>query len=1834
MNKSNKFLSFVFALTTIVSLFLVIGASAATDILKINNVSIDSKSTSVTGSITDVNNDEIENSFVFHNVGDYVIYNITVQNNKSDEVLINTITDNNSNSYIEYEYDKHEGETISANGTLQFKVKATYINEVIDLTKRDQNTSVKFIFDLTYNGQDESSSIDINPKTGDKLLISVLMLIFSVLGFITSLIVNKREKTAKLLIVLGLLLTPLIIKAAAYAYDIDLVSSYGLYDKQVVTYTLDGTTQTKTVSYGDYVTLPDIPDKTGYNTIGWKKDNGEAFDPSTPVSEDVNITAEYELINYTIGYTLNDGTVSDNPTSYNVETGVIVLNNPTKTGYKFDGWSGTDLTGNDNMTVTIPSGATGSRSYEAHFSIINYSINYSGVTPSEVSTFSLPDGYNVETTTFTLASLSRDGYTFDGWTGSNGTTPGSVTITKGSTGDKEYTANFTIIDYTINYNLNGGSVSGTNETSYNVETGAIVLINPTKEGYTFKGWSGTDLTEDENTSVTIPSGATGDREYVANFTANKYDVIFEKNGTGVTGTMADQELTYDVQNNLTANAYERAGYIFNGWNTDPDGLGTSYSDGAEVLNLVTSGSTTIYAQWIDDMVTLSFDENGGNSVTDISVRRGDSTSLPTPTNDDTTKVFLGWYEDLIDTNPVSDPYTVSGDTELIAKWSPIICKKATNLHSDKCVPGSNQNQGCTGAGIAATTWYDYGNVSKSDTLVVGDALDCDIDGSGYNQRFYYLYTKGDNAVLIFYNNFEVNPQGERVIGNDKNYVYSVAEDYLPTTTEWSNLPVTFGDKATRLPEMEDLEAATGLTASELVTAKALDSYVFLFENTSFTSTNPRSTYWVKDWTVEGTTKRGRVHKNERKVDVLSSNLESSVNSVRPIIEVPTYLIEDNVYIVEFDPNGGDINNRYASVRKGFYLGSLPTPTKEHKSFSGWYSDQQLTTLIDETHVPTNYETYYAKYDTNVDSASFEYSTFNLTINETDTITFYENDVEPRTYASSDSNVVSVDENGKITANAVGSANIIVTGSLSGTTQVVTVNVQTEVVNCNLYFDENGGDPVSDMVIPKNATIGSVGNLPTPTYTNYVFGGWFTDNTYTHKVTNDTVIKVDTTVIAKWIPEDAIAEINIGNYYTTLSAAINASHDGDTVKILKDFTLGASIDVRKDLTIDLNNKTITSSGRALQIYSKVEIVGPGTMTTGADKGVIDVVKDSNSTGELTINSGNIINTRTANTRKQAIYVNGGIAHIGGTAYLESRADGNANPSRATVQCLGGGTIYITGGTIVNDHNSTNSYAVANSDGTVIIGTEDGTYDKTTPVIRGNQYGLKSNNDATFEIYDGIIMGKNAAIDNEAYISNFETGATKVNETDGDYKTLYYQMPVGKIRITLNTDGGNLPPGANDYVLINSGSQVGTLPEPTKGIYTFDGWFDENDQEVLSTRVPIQDETYHAVWSYTPSDTPVSFNMTNDVMMDYFNNINTWKTQYTVTGTKADVSAYTEVLDSSQFEASMRANFDAYNCSYCSTDPNNNKCDNPSAGNRCELPNGYNTGLSENINVYEYNTSTQEKTLVTYTTSDNGIIYNMIPGKTYLWESTSDSNIYGYVAPTAVRRTIYSSARNVRDLGGMSVSFTRDNATKTGTLKYGKLYRGAQLSKGQTDVDSLTKLGITREVDLRIQTEGNNPVRLPKHDKCDGNCGTLPSGQDIIMTNYLIYPSNSANYSSLRETLKYVMESVVAGDNIYFHCTIGSDRTGTLAYFLEGLLGVSEEERLEDYELSYFYGMLNRTRFHDNLSSSSINPRFTSMYKTYDTNEKIYNWYMYGLTNEQIASEKVLIEQFRDAMIDYN
>lgn len=117
---------------------------------------------------------------------------------------------------------------------------------------------------------------------------------------------------------------------------------------------------------GDTVTLTYTGTvKTGYKVVF--KVNGTEIEGNTFTMPDgaVEITAELTEIDYTITYNLDDGEVSTaNPTKYTVETPTFTLNNPTKTGYTFAGWTGTGLT-SATMTVTIEKGSTGERTYTA-----------------------------------------------------------------------------------------------------------------------------------------------------------------------------------------------------------------------------------------------------------------------------------------------------------------------------------------------------------------------------------------------------------------------------------------------------------------------------------------------------------------------------------------------------------------------------------------------------------------------------------------------------------------------------------------------------------------------------------------------------------------------------------------------------------------------------------------------------------------------------------------------------------------------------------------------------------------------------------------------------------------------------------------------------------------------------------------------------------------------------------------------------------------------------------------------------------------------------------------------------------------------------------------------------------------------------------------------------------------------------------------------------------------------------------------------------------------------------------------------------------------------------
>jgi len=255
-----------------------------------------------------------------------------------------------------------------------------------------------------------------------------------------------------------------------------------------------------------------------------------------------------------------------------VESGDITLVNPTRDGYNFTGWNGTDIA-DGTMSVVIPTGSIGDRSFTATWSdpiVYDLAYDYAG---GGVATDN-PATYTVKSGDITLVNPTRDGYNFTGWNGTDiadGTM--SVVIPIGSIGDRSFTATWSDpIVYTLAYDYAGGSVETDNPATYTVESGDITLVNPTRTGYTFTGWEGTDVVAGTD-NVVITTGSIGDRSYTAQWAINTYTVTFEdydgtELGTDVVAYGGDAVPPADPL---------REGYNFTGWDEDLDNVTRSFT---------------------------------------------------------------------------------------------------------------------------------------------------------------------------------------------------------------------------------------------------------------------------------------------------------------------------------------------------------------------------------------------------------------------------------------------------------------------------------------------------------------------------------------------------------------------------------------------------------------------------------------------------------------------------------------------------------------------------------------------------------------------------------------------------------------------------------------------------------------------------------------------------------------------------------------------------------------------------------------------------------------------------------------------------------------------------------------------------------------------------------------------------------------------------------------------------------------------------------------------------------------------------------------------------------
>ena len=401
------------------------------------------------------------------------------------------------------------------------------------------------------------------------------------------------------------------------------------------------------------------PVRTGYIFLGW---TGEGITEPQKTIEipqgstgDRTYTANWQVIEYTIITLLEGGNAGTSEVYFYTVEQTVTLPTPTRTGYTFLGWTGEGIT-TPQPNVTIPKGSTGDKTYIENWELTEYNItmDLSGGSGQEKVVYTMTDE------DFELPTPTRNGYEFVGWTGEGITTPQtSVIIPKGSTGNKAYTANWQVIEYTITLDTNGGPV--VSPIKYTVED-SFTLPYLLRTGYEFVGWTLDGSGMIPATPLIIYYGTTGDLRYKAEWRLAEYTITMDLDGGSgqekVVYTMTDEDFELPTPT--------RNGYEFVGWT----GEGITTPQTSVIIPKGSTGNKAYTANWQVIEYTITLDTNGGPVVSPIKYTVEDSVTLPIPP-DRPGYEFAGWTLDgsgQFPSTPMIIPKGSTGDRIYKAEW--------------------------------------------------------------------------------------------------------------------------------------------------------------------------------------------------------------------------------------------------------------------------------------------------------------------------------------------------------------------------------------------------------------------------------------------------------------------------------------------------------------------------------------------------------------------------------------------------------------------------------------------------------------------------------------------------------------------------------------------------------------------------------------------------------------------------------------------------------------------------------------------------------------------------------------------------------------------------------------------------------------------------------------------------------------------------------------------------------------------------------------------------------------------------------------------------------------
>ena len=351
------------------------------------------------------------------------------------------------------------------------------------------------------------------------------------------------------------------------------------------------------------IAKPDNPTKPGHTFNGWYTDSAltQAWNFDDWVTGELKLYAGWTVNQYTITFDTNGGSEIA-PITQDYGTEITAPDNPTRKGYTFKGWD-------KEIPETMPAENI---TVKAQWEINQYTITFDTNGGSEIA--SITQDYGTKITA--PADPTRKGYTFKGWDKEIPETMPAENIT--------VKAQWEINQYTIAFDTNGGSEIAPITQDYGTEI--TVPDNPTRKGYTFKGW-------DKEIPETMPAE---NITVKAQWEINQYTIAFDTNGGSEIAP-----ITQDYGTKITApDNPTRKGYTFKGWNK-------------EIPETMPAENITVKAQWKINQYTITFDTNGGSEIAPITQDYGTEITAP---NNPTRKgyTFKGWNKEIPETMPAEN----------------------------------------------------------------------------------------------------------------------------------------------------------------------------------------------------------------------------------------------------------------------------------------------------------------------------------------------------------------------------------------------------------------------------------------------------------------------------------------------------------------------------------------------------------------------------------------------------------------------------------------------------------------------------------------------------------------------------------------------------------------------------------------------------------------------------------------------------------------------------------------------------------------------------------------------------------------------------------------------------------------------------------------------------------------------------------------------------------------------------------------------------------------------------------------------------------------------------